>query len=88
MSTDIRHEIREYIQPKFPDVEFRDDQDIFAMGFVNSLFAMELVLFLEKKTGGSIPNDLLNFDNFRTVDAMVTLAGKLAAQAPEPAGRA
>lgn len=88
MSTDIRREIRDYIQPKFPEIEFRDDEDIFAMGFVNSLFAMELVLFLEKRTGARIPNELLALDSFRTVDNMVTLAGKLAGQGAEPAARA
>jgi methoxymalonate biosynthesis acyl carrier protein len=75
--TDARAEIRSYIEPKFPGLQLADDQDIFSLGFVNSLFAMELVLFLEKMTGARIPNDELNLDNFRSVDAMSGLVDRL-----------
>ena len=53
--------------------ELRDDEDIFALGFVNSLFAMQLVMFLEKEFGLKIDNKDLDFDNFRTINAIIDL---------------
>jgi acyl carrier protein len=42
---------------------------------VNSLMAMQLVLFLEKEFGVKFTNQDLNLKNFRSVDAMVELLG-------------
>ena len=59
--------------PSSPASSSQDDQDIFALGFVNSLFAMELVMFIEKTFHVRIPNDELKLDNFRTVTRMSEL---------------
>jgi acyl carrier protein len=69
-------DIRGFVHAKFPHVTILDDQDIFALGFVNSLFAMELVMFLEQRFGFQIANDELELDNFRTVRAMERLVGR------------
>ncbi|MEI5103011.1 acyl carrier protein [Streptomyces sp. PmtG] len=73
MSDDLRTPVREFISAKFPQITLADDEDIFALGFVNSLFAMELVMFVEKTFGVRVPNEELNLDNFRTLDAMAAL---------------
>ncbi|WP_274564251.1 acyl carrier protein [Streptomyces spiramyceticus] len=62
------------------------DQDLFAVGGMSSLFAMQLVVHLEKTHGIVISGADLMLDNFRTVDAMVRLVGRLAA--PGPTGEA
>lgn len=85
MSQDHRSEIREFIAAKFPSLTFSDDQDIFALGFVNSLFAMELVMFIEKAFATRIPNDELKLDNFRTVIRMTELVERQSVAA-QPAG--
>jgi acyl carrier protein len=69
-------EIRGFIHAKYPQAAIDDDQDIFALGFVNSLFAMELVMFLEKRFGFRIPNEDLQLPNFRTVAAMEQLVAR------------
>jgi acyl carrier protein len=51
----------------------QDDDDIFALGFVNSLFAMQLVLFVESEFGITVENEDLDIDNFRTIHAIVSL---------------
>ena len=54
------------------DVE--DDQSLFNSGLVSSLFAMELVLFIEKEFGLEIENqdlDLKNFDSINAVAAFI-----------------
>jgi len=43
------------------------------LGFATSLFAMELVLFVEKQLGVQVSNSDLRIDNFRSVDAVVAL---------------
>ena len=70
---DIRSKIKVFINRFFQNVELQDDQDIFSMGFVNSLFAMQLVMFVENNFGIAIENEDLDIDNFRTVDAIVKL---------------
>jgi acyl carrier protein len=50
--------------------EIPDDQDMFASGLVNSLFAMTLVAYLESEFAITIESEDLDRDNFRTVDAI------------------
>ena len=49
---------------------------VFALGFINSLFAMELVLFIERTFELQIPNEELTLDNFCTIAAMAGLVGR------------
>ena len=51
----------------------QDDQDIFASGLVNSLFAMELVLFVEAEFSIKIENEDLHMDSFRSITALADL---------------
>src|SRR6185295_7185393 len=44
------------------------DVDLFADGLVSSLFALELVVFLESRFGVTVGGADLKLDNFRTVD--------------------
>ncbi|KAA8888881.1 acyl carrier protein [Nocardia colli] len=87
MFTDARTEIRNFTARRFPDGMIADDRDIFESGFVNSLFAMELVMFIEKNIGDRIPNDEVRLDNFRTIDSMTALVSRLLARTATPAER-
>jgi methoxymalonate biosynthesis acyl carrier protein len=53
------------------------DHDLFASGLVSSMFAMELVVHLEKTYGVTIVGTDLKLDNFRTVGAMAGLVLRL-----------
>ena len=53
------------------------DQDLFASGVVSSMFAMEMVVFLEQSYQVTIIGGDLKIDNFRTVDAMTQLVLRL-----------
>ncbi|MEZ0090840.1 acyl carrier protein [Streptacidiphilus sp. EB129] len=57
------------------------DLDLFAEGGQSSLFAMELVVHLEKSFGISVRGADLRLDNFRTVTGMTALVGRLQRQA-------
>lgn len=66
-------QLLDFISGRFPNAAIENDQDIFSLGFINSLFAMELVMFIEKAFSITISNKELRIDNFRTVDAMTDL---------------
>ncbi|MEU4052219.1 acyl carrier protein [Streptomyces olivaceus] len=53
------------------------DQDLFESGLVNSMFAMELVVHLEKTFGVSILGNDLRLVNFRTINSMAALVREL-----------
>lgn len=77
--TEAHTEIRDFITRRFPAVEITDADDIFSLGFVNSLFAMELVMFIEKHFSLTIPSTELRLENFRTVNSMAALIERQAA---------
>lgn len=70
---EIKEKIYSFLSGHFGDYQLKDDEDIFETGFINSMFAMQLVLFLEKEFQLSISDDELDFDNFRTINTMVQL---------------
>jgi acyl carrier protein len=57
--------------------ELQDDDDIFALGLVNSLFAMQLVLFVEQEFDVLVEGEDLERDNFRSVEAITALVERL-----------
>jgi acyl carrier protein len=70
---EIKARVREFIGRHVRGHELRDDEDIFALGFVNSLFAMQLVMFVEQEFGVAVENDDLEIENFNTVAAVAAL---------------
>jgi methoxymalonate biosynthesis acyl carrier protein len=73
MAEEIKSAIRQFLAQPLRNYELQDDQDIFALGIVNSLFAMQLVLFIEKSFAIIVENEDLELDNFRTIDALASL---------------
>jgi acyl carrier protein len=65
--------IREFIQLNLTILDedegvlFGDDDNIFELGLVDSVFAVELVLFIEEKFDIAILDSELNIDNFNSV---------------------
>ncbi|MEA2138960.1 MAG: methoxymalonate biosynthesis acyl carrier protein [Solirubrobacteraceae bacterium] len=53
------------------------DVDLFADGGVSSLFAMELVVFVEQEFDVEVGGEDLVLDNFRTVRSMAALVARL-----------
>lgn len=69
---DTKTRIRTFLGTRWPG-ELRDDDDIFEAGLVNSLFAMQLVVFVEEEFAIQISNEDLERDNFRTVNSITGL---------------
>ncbi len=73
METEIKTKIRQFLAQHFRNYDLQDDEDIFALGFVNSLFAMQLVLFVESELGITVDDQDLDIDNFRSINALAGL---------------
>ena len=72
-----REAIREFLGRHLRMQSVRDADDIFATGYVNSLFAMQLVTFVEKQFGVTVEPAELRLDNFRSVDALVAFVERV-----------
>ena len=72
----IRTALHTFLGDYFEDYQLEDDEDIFATGFVNSMFAMQLVMFIEKEFTLTIDGDDLVLNNFRTIANMHSLTAK------------
>lgn len=67
----IKQKIREYFSNTLAK-PIGDNDDVFALGLVDSLFALQLVLFVEKAFHLQVEGDELDLDNFSTIDAIAT----------------
>ena len=72
----VKEKIKVFLS-KFVNVnEIEDTDNIFEKGLVTSLFAMNLVHFIEKEFDISIDNTELDLDNFKDINSIVALIGK------------
>ncbi len=80
---DIKTSIRQFLAKFFQNYDLQDDEDIFSLGFVNSLFAMQLVLFVEQQFQVIVEDEDLDINNFRTINALTNfIERKQAAAVP------
>jgi acyl carrier protein len=72
---ELKEKIRKFIEANLvvfeDEAEFTDSDNIFEMGFVNSLFAMKLVSYIEQEFGIEVDNEDLEISNFNSVDRIV-----------------
>jgi len=68
-----KSKIRQFLSRFFRSREIGDEEDIFELGFVNSLLAMQLVSFIEKEFGVAVEDEDLDLDNFRSIAALDAL---------------
>lgn len=81
---EIREQIRKFIESNLvvfeDEAQFEDGDNIFEMGFVNSLFAMKLVNYIENELGVAVPNDDLDIANFSSVERIVNFIDRKKAE--------
>lgn len=74
MTTDsTKAKLREFLGRFLRNYDLAEDDDFFALGFVNSLLAMQLVAFVEKDFRITVEDEDLDLDNFRTINAIAAL---------------
>ena len=74
---DYEQKILEYFEGEKKIKGLTPETDLFAGGYVNSLFALQAVMFLEKTFSVKIPRKEINNENFSTVRKMAELIGRI-----------
>lgn len=62
--------IREFLERFTGGVKVKDTDNIFELGIANSLFAMQLVSFIEEEFGIIIEDDDLELENFKDINSI------------------
>lgn len=68
-STEIKEALRGFILRSVRIARLDDDDDLFESGIVNSLFAVQLMTFVEKTFAIEVAMEDLEIDNFRSLNA-------------------
>jgi acyl carrier protein len=72
--TDVNKvKIKSFFSKFIREDELTHDQDIFTMGLVNSLVAMQLVTFVEKEFDITVENEDVDVENFKSINAIADL---------------
>lgn len=77
--TDFKQNIRNFLENFISEEDFSDEDDIFELGLVSSLMAMQLVLFVEKSLNTRVESEDLDLDNFRSIARMDAFMKKISA---------
>ena len=80
----VKPAIHAFVDRFFGDTTLDDEQDMFETGYVNSMFAMQLVQFVEGECGITVESDDLELDNFRTVSSIAAFVERKRASATVP----
>jgi methoxymalonate biosynthesis acyl carrier protein len=65
----VRETIRRFIVSSITVMRLDDDANLFESGIVNSLFAVQLMTFVEKTFAIEVDMDDLDIENFKSVNA-------------------
>ena len=75
--------IRNFILDSINIPDLNDDDNLFESGIVNSLFAVQLMTFLEKSFDIEVTMDDLSMDNFESIHATSLFVQKKQNNQPE-----
>lgn len=64
--------IRRFILSSIAIAKLDDDANLFESGIVNSLFAVQLMTFIEKTFSLEVESDDLDIENFKSLNAATT----------------
>ena len=87
-----REKVRKFIENNLFDLieelHFYDDDDIFALGLVNSLFAMKLLNYVKTEFNIEIESDDMEITNFNTVNRVLEFIERKKRVSPKGKGEA
>ncbi|WDF02029.1 phosphopantetheine-binding protein [Shouchella hunanensis] len=73
----IKVDLRKFIEANMEIFDYeesiKDDDNIFEKGFVNSIFAMRLLQYIEDKYNIIVNDDEISLNNFSSIDNIVSL---------------
>ena len=65
----IKETVKRFILSSIAIPHLKDDDDLFESGIVNSLFAVQLMTYIEKVFAIEVGMDDLDMDNFKSLNA-------------------
>jgi methoxymalonate biosynthesis acyl carrier protein len=69
-NTDFKEELKAFLEDASGINDIDDDTELFSSGIVNSLFAIQLMMFMEKKWNIEIGPDDLDMENFNSINSI------------------
>jgi len=78
----VKQAVRDFIQASINIDALGDEENLFESGIVNSLFAIQLMTFIERTFDIEVATDDLDIENFKSIDATAAfVARKMATRA-------
>jgi len=75
----VKETVRNFINNSINIDGLGDDENLFESGIVNSLFAVQLMTFVERSFGIEIGMEDLDVENFKSVSATAAFVGRKSA---------
>jgi acyl carrier protein len=73
---DVREKLRGFLGKHLRDASFKDNANIFRSGHIDSLFAMQLVMFLEMEFSVKLDSEDLKISNFKSINSILDLISR------------
>jgi methoxymalonate biosynthesis acyl carrier protein len=77
----VKETVRNFILSSIAIPKLADDDDLFESGIVNSLFAVQLMTYIEKTFAIEVGMDDLDIENFKSLNATTAFVLKKNGQA-------
>lgn len=68
--SDEQSKVRAFVLDHIGNPDVGDDEDLFTSGLVSSLFAVQIVTWVERALGAQVGPADLDIDNFRSITAI------------------
>ena len=78
-NSSVQAAVRNFINGSINIDGLGDDENLFELGIVNSLFAVQLMTFVERKFGIEIGTDDLDIENFKSINATASFVTRKSA---------
>ena len=72
----VKETVRQFILSSINIPDLRDDDDLFELGIANSLFAIQLMTFIEKTFALEVEMEDLDIENFKSLSASTAFVMK------------
>lgn len=68
---EIKEKVKKFLLRNFRKDDIDVDENFFEAGIANSLFSMQLIMFIEKEFDITVDNDDMDISNFCTLNKIV-----------------
>jgi acyl carrier protein len=72
----VKETVRRFILSSINIADLKDDDNLFESGLVNSLFAVQLMTFIEKNFGIEVGMEDLDIENFKSLNAAAAFVAR------------